>query len=130
MKIAAIIFLCAVSATVLSSCNRLSDEAKAIVGKYYEPAISETTPTMELNADGTCVIRAISPGVLSYAVHGNWNVLRDTLFVESDGRAVEIRGDSTLVGHVADHLARPVVDFTGSELTLKFHDCDKVYVRR
>lgn len=121
---------CTMAITTATACSNLSDRAQEMTGNYYEPAISETTPTMELNPDGTCTIRAISPGVLSYSIKGTWNVLRDTLFVDSDGKAVEIQGDSTLIGDIATHLARPVVNFTGSQLTLKFHDSDKVYIRR
>lgn len=130
MKISAIAALCLAATVWLVSCNPLSDRAKEIAGTYYEPSVSETTPAMELNPDGTCTIRAILPGVLTYAIKGTWNVLSDTLIVESDGVPVEITGDSTLIGHTATRLARPVSDFNGAQLTLKLHHGDIIYVRR
>lgn len=43
---------------LLSACGGLSDREEKMVGKYYIPALSDTRPLMELNADRTSVLRA------------------------------------------------------------------------
>lgn len=50
-----------------------------MVGKYYIPAISDTRPLIELNADNRSVIRAIRPGEISFFVEGEWHVEGDSL---------------------------------------------------
>ena len=53
-------------AAILTSCGGMSKQEKAMVGKYYIPAISDTRPLIELNADNRSVIRAIRPGEISF----------------------------------------------------------------
>lgn len=55
-------------ASILSGCSHLSSEAKEMVGCYFIPEVSQDDPLMELNANGSCVIRAVKPGVLTMSV--------------------------------------------------------------
>ncbi|WP_302994497.1 hypothetical protein, partial [uncultured Muribaculum sp.] len=66
------------SALLLSSCSGLSPEAREIVGVYYNNELSDDTPVLELNDDGTSVMRAIKPDVLTIEVPGTWNVVNDS----------------------------------------------------
>ncbi len=117
-------------AALISSCGRLSDQAKEMVGNYYIPVISEDQPLMELNGNGKCVVRAIRPGVLVYEVPGSWNVENDTLIMKLKPESITWEGDSSLIGDVPPELKRAVVEFTGVNLTLKQNDILKVYRRR
>ncbi len=117
-------------AVLISSCGRLSDQAKEMVGNYYIPVISEDQPLMELNGNGKCVVRAIRPGVLVYEVPGSWNVENDTLIMKLKPESITWEGDSSLIGDVPPELKRAVVEFTGVNLTLKQNDILKVYRRR
>jgi len=117
-------------AVLMSSCGRLSDQAKEMVGNYYIPVISEDQPLMELNSNGECVVRAIRPGVLVYEVPGSWNVENDTLLIKLKPEDIVWEGDSSLIGDVPPELKRAVVEFTGVNLTLKQNDILKVYRRR
>lgn len=85
---------------------------------------------MELNANGKCVLRAIKPGVLTYTVDGRWNVENDTLFISTDGMVDEAKGDTTLIGRVAEKMAKAVVNYNGLTLTLRSDGNDYVYTRR
>lgn len=124
---AAVALLAGVSA---ASCNPLTPEAKEMAGVYYNMELSETEPVMELNSDGTCVMHAIRPGVLSYSVGGTWNVKRDTLFVVNETEPFNAIGDTTLIGDVAPEISRPVVNFNGFTLTLRSGDTEYIYTRR
>lgn len=115
---------------MLSSCSHLSSEAKEMVGNYFIPEVSQDTPLMELNADGTCIQRAIRPGVLTMSVPGKWNVLRDSLIMEFDPTGLQTEGDSTLVGNIPLTLKKAVVNFNGSTLTLEHEGVQYVYLRR
>ena len=60
---------------LLSACGGLSStKEKQIVGLYYNPAVSDREPVFELNSDGSSVMRAIRPDVLTLSVkgHGIW----------------------------------------------------------
>ena len=114
----------------LAACNPLTPEAREMVGNYYNMELSQTEPVMELNGDGTCVLHAIRPGVLSYSVDGKWNVMRDTLFVETTGEPRDAVGDTTLIGEVARQINRPVVAFNGMTLTLNTGNAEYVLTRR
>lgn len=118
------------SGLFLAGCNGLSSEAKEMVGDYYNIELSETEPVMELNANGKCVLRAIKPGVLTYTVDGRWNVENDTLFISTDGMVDEAKGDTTLIGRVAEKMAKAVVNYNGLTLTLRSDGNDYVYTRR
>ena len=110
----------AVVITVSSaSCNRLSHEAREIVGDYIIPEVSQTEPVMELKEDATCRLRAIRPGVLTYTVDGVWNVERDSLVMTLDPTTVKVDGDSTLVGDIPVHSTRKVVEHTDFNLLLE-----------
>ena len=113
-----------------ASCSHLSDQAKEMVGNYYNTELSETEPVMELNSNGRCLIRAIKPGVLTYAVEGKWNVERDSLIIDTDGKISQLTGDSTLVGTIDRHKAMAVVNFNGITLTLRNGSADYIYTRR
>lgn len=116
--------------SMLCGCSRLSSEAKEMVGNYFIPEVSQDTPIMELNDDGTCIQRAIRPGVLTMSVPGKWNVLRDSLIMEFDPSGLQTQGDSTLVGNIPLTLKKAVVDFNGSTLTLEYDGVQYVYLRR
>lgn len=120
-------FLCV---SVLCGCSDLSSEAKEMVGNYYIPEVSQDDPLMELNSDGTCIIRAVKPGVLTMSVPGKWNVLRDSLLVRLDPSGLVTVGDSTLVGNIPLEMKKAVVDFNGSSLTLEYDGVQYVYLRR
>ncbi len=126
-----ITFLLAVAA-VASSCNHLSDQAKDMVGVYYQPAISENEPIMELNDDGTCIVHAIKPNVMSYTVNGQWNVENDSLMIETDGKVAEIAGDTTqvTVGEIPLRISYAITSFNGLTLTLNREGADYAYSRR
>ncbi len=120
----------AATACIVCSCSKLSSEAKEIAGDYYIPEISQDTPLMELNPDGTCIMRAIKPGVLTINVPGEWNVLRDTLFIDTDPDRLTSEGDSTLIGNIPPRLAKAVVGHTDVTLTLETDGVQYVYLRR
>lgn len=128
--------ICFFSATALlcayaiAGCSRLSSEAKEMVGDYYIPEVSQDEPLMELNSDGTCVIRAIRPGVLTMSVPGKWNVLRDSLMVQLDEEGLVTTGDSTLVGNIPSEIKKAVVEFNGTTMTLEYDGVQYVYLRR
>lgn len=116
--------------STLGACSRLSSEAKEMVGNYFIPEVSQDTPLMELNADGTCIQRAIRPGILTMSVPGKWNVLRDSLIMEFDPTGLQTEGDSTLVGNIPLSIKKAVVNFNGSTLTLEHEGVQYVYLRR
>lgn len=124
------IIIGAALAVACCSCNHLSDEAKEMTGTYYIDEVSTDEPVLELRKDGTVLQRAIKPGVLTYTVEGEWNVLRDTLFIENNTKPVEVEGDASLVGRIPEKRALPVVDFNGLTLTLRSGGADYVYRRR
>lgn len=120
------ILLVAVMAVILSSCSHLSKEAKEIVGTYYNTELSQTEPVMELRKDGTCLVRAIRPGVLSYSVDGTWNVVNDSLVMTLDPASLQCDGDSTLVGNIPENYARKIADH--SEFNLQLEQDGAVYL--
>lgn len=124
------IILGAIALTATTGCNRLSSEAKKMVGDYYIPEVSEDTPLMELNSNGKCVIRAIKPDVLTYSVEGKWNVIDDSLKVTLDRSTISCQGDSTLVGEIPETLSKAVVNYNGLTLTLNYNGINYVYVHR
>lgn len=117
-----ILRLTILSAIILSlqSCGKLSGEAKHIVGNYAIPELSQDVPVMELNRDASCVIRAIRPDVLSYSVHGTWNVENDSLVMLIDPSSLEVEsGDPLLVGDIPTRAARKVAGYTDLSLELE-----------
>ncbi|MCM1349294.1 MAG: lipocalin family protein [Firmicutes bacterium] len=116
----------------MAACNGLSDRAKEMVGVYYQTAVSENEPVMELNDDGTCVIHAIKPGVLSYTVNGTWNVENDSLLIYTDGVVASVSGDTTQVrvGSIPAEKSYKISDFNELTLTLRRDGNDYTYVRR
>ena len=80
-----------------------------MVGEYYIPEISEDDPVMELNSNGTCLFRAIKPGVLTYVVRGTWNVVNDSLTVQLDPTTLEWEGDSLSIGEIPTKSSRHIV---------------------
>lgn len=120
------------AATACVGCNGLSDRAEEMTGVYYQTSVSENEPVMELNDDGSCVIHAIKPGVMSYTVNGTWNVEDDSLMIETDGRVASVTGDTTVVkiGAIPDRKSYAIADFNGLSLTLHREGNDYIYVRR
>ena len=108
---------------LVQSCSGLSDEAKKIAGCYVIHELSQQQPVMELNTDATCVIRAIKPGVLTYAVEGTWNVENDSLVMLLDPLTLKVEdGDASLVGNIPQRAARKVEGYTDLSLELKSGD--------
>lgn len=128
LKILPAIILSCLSA----SCNHLSDEAKEMIGNYYLTTVSENEPLMELNSDGTCVLHAIKPGVLSYTVNGHWDVENDSLLISTDGKAASVSGDTTLVriGQIPTKKGYAIAGFNGFSLTLTQDGNEYVFARR
>lgn len=120
------------AATAFVGCNGLSDRAEGMTGVYYQTSVSENEPVMELNDDGSCVIHAIKPGVMSYTVNGTWNVEDDSLMIETDGRVASVTGDTTVVkiGAIPAKKSYAIADFNGLSLTLHRDGNDYIYVRR
>lgn len=117
------------AAMLCCGCNHLSSRAKEMIGNYYIPEISEDVPLMELNSDGTCTYRATN-GILTISADGEWNVENDSLVIDLDPATVDTRGDSTLMGNVAAHISKYVIDFNGINLTLSDRGTQYVYHRR
>lgn len=115
---------------MLAACGGLSDEAKKMTGNYYIPEISEETPLMELSKDGSCVIRAVKPGVLTYSVPGKWNVLRDSLLIELDPAKVTYEGDSTVIGHIPSMISKRIVSYNEINLEVETDGIVYSYHRR
>ena len=118
--------VCAVAA----GCHRLSEKARQMPGHYYINEISQDQPLLELNDDATCTVRAIKPGILTYAVAARWDVVDDSLVIEVEPVLTELQGDSSLIGDIPRRLARRVQEFTGTSLTLRHEGNDYVYLRR
>ncbi|MCM1356549.1 MAG: hypothetical protein NC212_09125 [Staphylococcus sp.] len=118
------------SIALLASCSHLSGDAKKIVGTYYNTEISQTEPVMVLKKDGTCVIRAIKPGVLTYSVEGEWNVENDSLIINTKPSSLTFEGDSTLIGHIPERLAQKLIGHTDFTLQLGHDGISYLYQRR
>lgn len=119
MKKTLTLMLAVAGMAMTQSCSRLSSEAKEIAGNYVIPEVSQTEPVMELNRDATCVVRAIKPGVLTYAVEGTWNVENDSLVMLLDPSTVKVDGDASLVGQIPVRSARKVVEHSDFNLQLE-----------
>lgn len=113
----------------LTACSKLSREARQIVGAYYNTELSQTDPVMELRPDGTCLVRAIRPGVLSYTVEGTWNVVHDSLTMKLNAATLKCDGDSMLVGNIPPSYSRKIVDHTDFNLTLEQGGATYLYQR-
>lgn len=115
------LFLCLVATSILllSACNNLSPEAKKIVGDYYIPELSLDTPIFRLNNNGSCVMTAIKPDVLTYSVEGKWNVENDSLLIDLDPSKITIEGDSSLIADIPTHRSYFIVSFNDLTLEVK-----------
>lgn len=123
--------LAVVSGLALVSCGGLSKQEKQMVGKYYIPAVSDTKPLIELNEDGTSVLRAIRPGDITYSVSGTWSSDGDSLVIVNDSTSITIEdGDPGLVGHVTRRVAYPIRSFNESTLTIQRQGINYDYHRR
>ncbi len=120
----------AAATVVLAACSHLSDEAKEMIGVYYIPEISATTPQLELNSNGTCVVHAMRSGQISYQVNGRWNVVNDSLLLKLDPEAISWEGDSTQIGNIPEQLEYKIREFNGVTLTLLKNNLPYVYFRR
>ena len=117
--------------SLLAACGGLSEQEEKMVGKYYIPALSDTNPLIELNADRTSVLRAIRPDDITYSVTGVWKVENDSLIIESDSTSITIEdGDPGLVGHVSRRVAYPIKDFNESTLSIQRQGITYDYHRR
>lgn len=115
--------------TLLSGCG-LSSREKEMVGNYFISEISDIEPLYELHPDGSSVMRAIRPGVLTCWVEGRWHVDGDSLILENDLQTVGAEGDRSLMGEVAPRSAYHISDYNGVTLTLRKDGIDYVYHRR
>lgn len=115
----------------LTACGGLSKQEEMMVGKYYIPAISDTNPLIELNADRSAVVRAIRQGDITYSVSGRWKLDADSLIIVTDSTSITIEeGDPGLVGSVSPRLAYPIKDFNESTLTIERQGITYDYHRR
>lgn len=119
------------SVGLLTSRGGMSSREKALVGKYYIQAISDTHPLIELNQENRSVIRAIRPGELSFFVEGEWHVKDDSLIIVNDAGSITIEeGDPGLVGTVAPRVAYPIVSYDETTLRIKRQGAIYDYHRR
>lgn len=116
---------------LLAACGGLSSREKQMVGKYYISAVSDSNPLIELNADGTSVLRAIAPGEITFSVSGTWHADEDSLIIENDSTSITIEdGDPGLVGHVSRRVAYPIHSFNEQILSLERQGIIYDYRRR
>lgn len=120
----------AISSVIFTGCSKLSPEAREITGKYFIPEISEDVAIMELNDDGTCIIRAIKPQVLTYEVPGTWDVLKDSLVMDLIPERLSFEGDSTLIGNIARTIHRHIKAHSEITLTLENEGIEYIYQRK
>ena len=116
-------------AAIAAACSSLSPEAREIVGKYYINEVSDDTPLLELNADGTSVMRAIRTDVLTVTVPGTWNVNGDSLVIVNDMDAIKAIGDTSIMGHIAPRSAHRIVERTPTSITLDINGLSYQYHR-
>lgn len=125
------IWLLLLPAFLLVACSGMSEQEKRMIGKYYIPAVSDTKPLIELNADGSSVLRAIRPGDITFSVTGQWHVDSDSLIVVNDSTSITIEdGDPGLVGHVTQRVAYPIKSFDESTLSIERQGITYDYHRR
>lgn len=106
----ALLIIPASAALLLASCGGMTDREKAMAGKYYIFALSDTHPVIELNDKNRSVLRAIRPGELSFSVEGTWHVEGDSLIIVNDSTSITIEeGDPALVGSIAPRVAYPIL---------------------
>ena len=104
---------------LVSACNGLSDREKQLVGKYYNTALSDMKPEIELNADRSATVRAIRPGDLIYSVSARWKATEDSLIICPDTTSIVVEeGDPASVGNVPPRLAWPIAACNEQTLTL------------
>ncbi len=114
-----IILLC-FATIALTACNHLSSRAKQMVGDYYIQEISYSEPILKLNGDGSCVMTAIKPGVVTYSVEGKWNVEDDSLVIDLNPKKITWEGDSTLIAKVPEHVSYSIVSY--NDITLEIEN--------
>lgn len=118
-------------AASVAACGGMSSQEKEMVGKYYIPAVSDTSPLLELNEDNQSVMRAIRPGELSFSVAGQWHVVGDSLVIVNDISSITIEdGDPGLVGTVAERVAYPIIAYEETTLRIKRQGAIYDYHRR
>lgn len=116
---------------VATGCNGLSDYEKGLVGSYYNTALSDMKPAIELHKDRTAVVRAIRPGDLTYSVSAQWEATEDSLILVPDASSIVIEeGDPAAVGNVAPRLSWPIVKCNEQTLTLVRENNTIDYKRR
>ncbi len=117
--------------TGLMACGGMSKREKQMVGHYYIPAVSDTSPLLELGEENNSVMRAIRPGELSFSVSGKWHVEGDSLIIVNDASSITIEdGDPGLVGDVAERVAYPIVAFEENILRIARQGVIYDYYRR
>lgn len=128
--LSAIIPLLFLPLLLLAACGGLSDQEKKLVGKYYNSALSDTRPVLELNADRTALRRGIGAGI-TYSVAGTWKVDNDSIIIECDSTSITIEdGDPGLVGHINPRKAIPLSGFTENNLEVREKGGVYVYQHR
>lgn len=118
------------TAIILAACNHLTREAKQMIGDYYIQEISNSEPILQLKGDGSCVMTAIKPGVLSYSVEGEWNVKNDSLLVDLDPQKITWDGDSSLIADIPTHMSYYVVSFNDITLEVSHNGVNYALHRR
>lgn len=119
-----------IAAILLSSCGGLSSKEKQIVGLYYNPAVSDREPVFEFYSDGSCVMRAIRPDVLTLSVKGTWHVVDDTLVIHHNLATVTAVGDTSIVGTVAPVFRAKLIDHTDYTMILDRDGIEYEFLKR
>lgn len=114
----------------LAACSGLSKEAKEIADIYYLPELSDDTPVLELHKNGMATIRTIYPEVAVLEVSGKWNVINDTLVIDTDISTLSLKGDSTLHTEVTPQYRRRIARHDEHTLTLLDQGIEYRYIRR
>jgi hypothetical protein len=114
------IWMLLLPALLLAACSGMSEQEKRMIGKYYIPVISDSKPLIELNADGSSVLREIHSSDITFSVSGQWHVVEDSLVIENDSSSITIEdGDPGLVGYISHRVAYPIKSFNESTLSLE-----------
>jgi|GEM_PF-1929270 len=111
----------AVAAYVMAGCDSLSDQEKRMVGDYYIPEVSDSTPLYELSEDRSAVVRTIADGVEA-SVRGKWRVDNDSLIIDIDESTLTMSDPQAVKVKMQPHIALPIVSY--NEITLSLRKSD------
>lgn len=129
--VAAVVIIIAICLIIFIPSGGMTEQEKAMIGKYYIPTVSDTRPLIELNAENHSVMRAIRPGEIAFSVEGTWHVVGDSLILVNDYQSITIEdGDPGYVGDVAPRVAYPILNYDETILRIKRQGAIYDYHRR